>query len=288
MIHRLGDPGALRAACGDDDLVVWTGQDLRGRARAWALREAVVAAAPGIARHDRLAVWGDPDDAAELVRHALAELGPTFRPLGERELMRRVAARLEGVTESGAFSWMSLPGPPRPRPGQAGAPPRDAGPLDAGPLDAGPAGGEATGRSSAVGWPGGEAAGPTSAVGWLDGAAEREIAALLAGDAPSSYAVPGAAGVRRWAGVRVGRELAAVAADAWSAPSVGLLAGVATAARFRGRGLAERVCGWMSSQLVATHGRAALMVDDVNAAAIKVYERIGYRRRLVLACHVAG
>ncbi|MEU1724516.1 GNAT family N-acetyltransferase [Nonomuraea sp. NPDC005692] len=54
-----------------------------------------------------------------------------------------------------------------------------------------------------------------------------------------------------------------------------------------GGGLAERVCGWMSSQLVATHGRAALMVDDVNAAAIKVYERIGYRRRLVLACHVA-
>ncbi|MEU1393257.1 MULTISPECIES: GNAT family N-acetyltransferase [unclassified Nonomuraea] len=267
MIHRLGDPGALRAACGDDDLIMWTAQDLRGQARAWALGEAVVAAAPRIARHDRLAVWGDPDDAAQLVRHALAELGPAYRPLGERELMRRVAARLEGVRESGAFSWMSLPGPPRARdglPGQAGAPPLDAGPLS------------------------GEAASPPLVVGWLNGDAEQEITALLAGDAPSSYAVPGAAGVRRWAGVRVGRELAAVAADAWSAPSVGLLAGVATAARFRGRGLAERVCGWMSSQLVATHGRAALMVDDVNAAAIKVYERIGYRRRLVLACHVAG
>ncbi|MFI7420128.1 GNAT family N-acetyltransferase [Nonomuraea sp. NPDC049684] len=275
MIHRLGDPGAVRAACGDDDLVVWTAQDLRGRARAWALREAVVAAAPGLARYDRLAVWGDPDDAAELVRHALAELGPTYRPLGERELMRRVAARLEGVRESGAFSWMSLTGPPRARTGQPGTPPLEAGPLRAGPrLGAGPLGGEA--------------AGPPPVVGWLDGDAEQEITALLAGDAPSSYAVPGAAGVRRWAGARVGRELAAVAADAWSAPSVGLLAGVATAARFRGRGLAERVCGWMSSQLVATHGRAALMVDDVNAAAIKVYERIGYRRRLVLACHVAG
>ncbi|YCK38645.1 GNAT family N-acetyltransferase [Actinomadura sp. ATCC 39365] len=252
MIHRLGDPGALRAACGDDDLVMWTAQGLRGQARAWALREAVVAAAPRIARHDRLAVWGDPDDAAELVRHALAELGPTYRPLGERELMRRVAARLAGVRESGAFSWMSLPGPPRARDGLPG-----------------------------------QAAGLPSMVGWLAGEDEQEITALLAGDAPSSYAVPGVAGVRRWAGVRVGRELAAVAADAWSAPSVGLLAGVATAARFRGRGLAERVCGWMSSQLVATHGRAALMVDDVNVAAIKVYERLGYRRRLVLACHVA-
>ncbi|MEV4393393.1 GNAT family N-acetyltransferase [Nonomuraea sp. NPDC049607] len=246
MIHRLRDLDVLRAACGDDDLVMWTAQDLRGQARAWALGNAVVAGAPRISLHDRLAVWGDPDDpddAVELVRHALAELGPTFRPLGERELMRRVAAGLEGVRESGAFSWMSLKAAP---------------------------------------------AAPPPEVGWLDGEADQEVAALLAGDAPTSYAVPGAPGVRRWAGVRVGHELAAVAADAWSAPSVGLLAGVATAARFRGRGLAERVCGWVSSQLVATHGRAALMVDDVNTAAIKVYERIGYRRRPVLACQVTG
>ncbi|MFI9591411.1 GNAT family N-acetyltransferase [Nonomuraea sp. NPDC052265] len=236
------DLDVLRAACDDDDLVMWTAQDLRGQARAWALRDAVVAGAPRISVYDRLAVWGDPDDAAELVRHALAELGPTYRPLGERELMRRVAAGLEGVRESGSFSWMSLRAAPEV---------------------------------------------PVPEAGWLEGEADQEIAALLAGDAPSSYAVPGVAGVRRWAGVRVGRELAAVAADAWSAPSVGLLAGVATAARFRGRGLAERVCTWVSSQLVATHGRAALMVDDVNAAAIKVYERIGYRRRPVLACHVA-
>jgi RimJ/RimL family protein N-acetyltransferase len=30
------------------------------------------------------------------------------------------------------------------------------------------------------------------------------------------------------------------------------------------------------------------MVDDDNAAAIRVYERIGYRRRPVMASHVAA
>ncbi|MEU8249712.1 GNAT family N-acetyltransferase [Nonomuraea sp. NPDC048916] len=125
-----------------------------------------------------------------------------------------------------------------------------------------------------------------SEVGWLVPEDDAEVAALLAEAAPGSYAVPGGAGVRRWAGLRVEGRLAAVAADAWSAPSVGLLAGVATAAPFRGRGLAERVCRWVSGELVAAHGRVALMVDDDNPAAIGVYERIGYRRVRVLAARV--
>jgi ribosomal protein S18 acetylase RimI-like enzyme len=127
---------------------------------------------------------------------------------------------------------------------------------------------------------------PGGAVGWLDPGVDGEVAALLSADAPRSYALPGMAGVSRWAGSRVDGVLAAVAADAWSAPSVGLLAGVATGARFRGRGLAERLCAWVSGELVAARGRAALMVDDENAAAIGVYERIGYVRRRVMALSV--
>nr|WP_240973042.1 GNAT family N-acetyltransferase [Nonomuraea sp. FMUSA5-5] len=123
-------------------------------------------------------------------------------------------------------------------------------------------------------------------VGWLDDRAADEVARLLAADAPHSYAVPGAPGVRRWAGVRVDGVLAAVAADAWPAPTVGLLAGVATRASLRGRGLAGLVCGWVSRELVASYGRAALMVDDANVAAIGVYERLGYRRRRLLAAYV--
>jgi predicted GNAT family acetyltransferase len=42
----------------------------------------------------------------------------------------------------------------------------------------------------------------------------------------------------------------------------------------------------VSRELVATHGRAALMVDDDNLTAIAVYERLGYRRRPVLASSV--
>ncbi|MFD2351961.1 hypothetical protein ACFSTC_25930 [Nonomuraea ferruginea] len=62
MIHELASLAGLRAACGDDDLVVWNAQDLGGggSARAWASGGAVVSAAPGVSRHDRLAVWGRP------------------------------------------------------------------------------------------------------------------------------------------------------------------------------------------------------------------------------------
>ncbi|MFC5835380.1 GNAT family N-acetyltransferase [Nonomuraea insulae] len=260
MIRELRSDGELRAACGDDDLVVWAAQGLRGRARAWALGDAVVSACPGVSRRDRLGVWGGTSCVVELVRHALGELGATYRPFGEVELVREVTAKLDGVEESGRFSWMSL----------------DRRHLDHGGLDGGGPDGGLDGGPDA-----GEA-------GWLDRGAEDEVAALLAAGAPHSYAVPGVDGVSRWAGVRVDGVLAAVAADAWSAPSVGLLAGVATEARFRGRGLAGRVCRWVSRELVAAHGRAALMVDDTNAAAIGLYERIGYRRLRVLASHVAG
>ncbi|GAA3262216.1 GNAT family N-acetyltransferase [Nonomuraea helvata] len=241
MLRELTDTGQVRQACGDDDLLMWAAQGLRGGARAWAFGDAVVAAAPGASRRDRLAVWGGVSCAVELVGHALAELGPSYRPFGERELVGEVTAKLDGLEPAGTFSWMSLSALQRPAP---------------------------------------------DGVGWLEPAADAEVAALLAADAPDSYAVPGWAGVSRWAGVRVEGELAAVAADAWSAPTVGLLAGVATRARFRGRGLAERVCRWVSRELLTGYGRAALMVDDDNAAAITVYERIGYRRRRVLASRV--
>ncbi|MEV4108314.1 GNAT family N-acetyltransferase [Nonomuraea sp. NPDC049695] len=243
MVRELTDAGQVRQACGDDDLLMWAAQGLRGGARAWALGDAVVAAAPGASRRDRLAVWGGVSCAVELVGHALAELGPSYRPFGERELVGEVTAKLDGLEPAGTFSWMSLPALRGPAP---------------------------------------------DGVGWLEPAADAEVTALLAADAPDSYAVPGVSGVSRWAGVRVEGELAAVAADAWSAPTVGLLAGVATRARFRGRGLAERVCRWVSRELLAGYGRAALMVDDGNAAAITVYERVGYRRRRVLASRVTA
>ncbi|MFG1678844.1 GNAT family N-acetyltransferase [Nonomuraea sp. NPDC049269] len=264
MIVELARLDQVRSACGDDDLLMWAAQGLSGGVRAWALGDGVVVASPGVSRRDRLAVWGGAACVTDLVRHALAEVGPSYRPFGDVELMADVTVKLAGVEAADTFCWMSLPGLPAPAP--------DAAP-DAGAVTST---GAVTGHLDA------------SRGGWLGPESDAEVAGLLAAAAPQSYAVPGMAGVRRWAGVWMdealeGRALAAVAADAWSAPSVGFLAGVATAARFRGRGLAERLCRWVSGELVAARGRAALMVDDGNLAAIRVYERIGYRRRAVMA-----
>ncbi|TMR05442.1 hypothetical protein ETD86_53230 [Nonomuraea turkmeniaca] len=57
-LHELRTEEQVRAACGDDDLVMWVAQGLRGGARAWALGDAVVAGCPAVSRRDRLAVWG--------------------------------------------------------------------------------------------------------------------------------------------------------------------------------------------------------------------------------------
>jgi ribosomal protein S18 acetylase RimI-like enzyme len=238
VIVELGAPEQVRAACDDDDLLVWAAQDLRGGARAWSLGDAVVAAAPAISRRDRLAVWGGARCAALLVEHALPLLGPSYRPVGERALMEEVAGRVPALRVSARFGWMS------------------AGRVEPGPVEG---------------------------AGWLPADQEAEVAALLAAAAPGSYAVPGAPGVSRWAGLRERGRLVAVAAEAWSAPTVGLLAGVATESGARGRGLAGRVCRWLSGELIAARGRAALMVDDDNAAALALYGGLGFGWRLVAA-----
>ncbi|MFE0153724.1 GNAT family N-acetyltransferase [Nonomuraea sp. NPDC059007] len=245
MIHELTAPAQVRAACGGDDLLMWAAQGLGPGARAWSLGDAVVTAAPDLARRARLAVSGSTASAVPLVRHALAELGPAYRPLGDTRTIAEVAAKVDGMEVAGEFSWMSLLREP-------------AVPVPADSLE----------------------------VGWLPGETSPEVTALLAAFAPESYAVPGAAGVRRWAGLRAEGRLAAVAADAWSAPDVGLLAGVATAGPFRGKGLGERVCRWVSRELVHAYGRAALMVDDDNGPALGVYTRIGYTRRRIAAAGI--
>ncbi|MFK4083709.1 GNAT family N-acetyltransferase [Kribbella sp. NPDC020789] len=122
----------------------------------------------------------------------------------------------------------------------------------------------------------------TTTATWLDG--DDGVEALLAEASPSSYAWPGRAGVRRWAAIAgEDGELLSVAADAWSAPEFGFLAGVATRAVARGKGLSRQVCGFVTAELVKRHGRAGLMVDRDNVAAIAVYHRLGYTYRRVAA-----
>ncbi|GAB3896123.1 GNAT family N-acetyltransferase [Microbispora bryophytorum] len=263
-MRELVSEAEVVAASGDDDLVVWAAQGMRPGVRAWAYGDAVAVASPAASRRDRLVVRGTAggttgDTAARLVplvRHALAEAGPSYRPLGDAALIEQVVAAVPELEPAVGFSWMGT---------EKLAPPRQ----------------EATGPEVI----GAEGAYREGTASWLADSAAPEVAALLAAANPGSYAVPGLPRVRRWAGVRDGGSgaLLAVAADAWSAPTVGLLAGVATAAPARGRGLGERVCRFVASALLAEHGRAALMVDDWNRAAVVVYERLGFARRRVAA-----
>ncbi|MFI9574145.1 GNAT family N-acetyltransferase [Microbispora rosea] len=254
-MRELVSEAEVVAASGDDDLVVWAAQGMRPGVRAWACGDAVAVASPEASRRDRLVVRGTAAQVVALVRHALAECGPSYRPLGDAQLIERVVEAAPELELAGHFSWMGT---------EKLAPPR----------------GEAS--SAEVTSPG--VTGLEGAASWLADSAAPEVAALLAAANPGSYAVPGLPRVRRWAGVRDGSgALLAVAADAWSAPTVGLLAGVATAAPARGRGLGERVCRFGASALIAEHGRAALMVDDWNRAAVGVYERLGFARRRVAA-----
>lgn len=119
---------------------------------------------------------------------------------------------------------------------------------------------------------------------WLE--SDAGVEELLTAAAPGSYAWPGLSGVRRWAGVTgLDGRLVSVAADAWSAPDLGFIAGVATAPEARGRGLSRQVCAFAAAELVKAHGRAGLMVDGANATAIRLYHQLGFSYRPVAAAN---
>jgi ribosomal protein S18 acetylase RimI-like enzyme len=246
----------LRAVCDDDALVMWAAQDLRAtrpswrRARAWRRGDAVVVASPYLSCRDRLTVYGPVDDLAPLVRHVLAEVGPSFRPVGSAELMEELVRALPELTLVRTFGWMQTDRPP-------------------------------TRAASGTG--------PAATVRWLESRWAAPVAELLAEEFPRSHARPGLVGVRRWAGALTSDGvLAAVTADAWSTGSVGFLAGVAARAALRGQGYAGAVVRLVVDTLVAEHGRAALMVDTANKAAVALYRRCGMTWRTLAAAFVGS
>ena len=219
-------------------MIIWAAQGFGPGVRAWCDGDAVAVASPDLSRRDRLAVAGPVDAVGRLAAKVLAEVGPSFRPFGDEQLIRGLLDRVPGLQFGAAFGWMDT-----------------------------------------------RTVHPSDGVVWLDDDSGLEELLTLA--SPSSYAWPGRSGVRRWAGVTGERgELLSIAADAWSAPEVGFLAGVATHPVARGKGLSRQVCGFVTAELVQRHGCAGLMVDGGNAAAIKVYERLGYTYRRVAAASV--
>ncbi len=256
-MRELTTADEVRAASADDTLIMWAAQGLKPGARAWALGDSIAVACPDLFRRDRVFVLGDPAQAAALVRHALAECGPAYRVLGDESLLREVTSRVPELRFNAVFDWMDTD---RPAPGTG---------------------------TVGNGVPG-EAGDGVEDPRWLPQSDDPEVAALLKVASPSAWAQPGISGVRRWAGLRREGELVAVAADAWSAPAVGLIAGVATDPAHRGKGHAEAVCRLAATSLVATHGRVALMVDADNYRALRLYERLGFVRRAIGTSRVGG
>ena len=132
-------------------------------------------------------------------------------------------------------------------------------------------------------------AGAPNPVEWLPRSSDDEVDALFDAAAPDSWGRPGEPRMLRYAGVREADRLVAVAGEGWSAPGVvGYLAGVATLPGQRGRGLATGVCAVVTADLLARHGAAALLHDAGAAAAARVYDRLGYARRPLLAGSLPG
>ncbi|RAJ46958.1 hypothetical protein K353_00159 [Kitasatospora sp. SolWspMP-SS2h] len=245
----------LRTATGDDSVLVWASQGLTGGARAWtsASGRAVAVAAPALSGRDRIAVRGPVAELLPLLDEVMALVGPGYRPFGDAELLAELCARHGGLESSGRFGWMQRDG--------TGTPPLGTGASDGG-----------------------------GGAYWLAPDEWDEAAELIDRHFPASYAHPHRPGARAWAGVRdeAGR-LTALAADAWPAPTVGLLAGVVSdPVHGRGRGHAAAACRLVLGGILARSPRAALMVDDWNAAAIGLYRRLGLDHRFLGAAAQRG
>jgi ribosomal protein S18 acetylase RimI-like enzyme len=116
-------------------------------------------------------------------------------------------------------------------------------------------------------------------VRWLRDDELDEADALLRKVNPDAYVRPREPGALRWAGSFTDGVLVAVGADAWTAPHVGFLGGVATHPDFRGRGLSKALCSFIVHDLLESHPACALMVDSGNAAAMTVYRGLGFVHR---------
>ncbi|WP_377268049.1 GNAT family N-acetyltransferase [Peterkaempfera sp. SMS 1(5)a] len=238
-MREIDDHDELMARCGGDTLCRWAAHGLDGHGRAWLSGDsrAVAIAGPGLSARDRLVVHGAADAAVPLAREVLAEVGPTYRPLGAPAVVDALTAGIPGLALVDSFGWMDRTTPLPP-----------------------------SGTGAAV---------------WLTDAELPQVAALVDEAFPTSHARPGVPGVERWAGVRdkaTGRLLA-VAALAWSAPTLGLITGVAVSPAERGRGLGREVCRTVLAAALAEHGAAALMVDGDNLPARRLYQGLGMRHR---------
>jgi ribosomal protein S18 acetylase RimI-like enzyme len=109
----------------------------------------------------------------------------------------------------------------------------------------------------------------------LDPDADPEIDALLDEAFPASTSRPGDSRIRRWYGVRDGRDLVAVAADR-SRGGIGYIAGVAVRPDHRRRSLGAALTTTLTRRLFAEFGGCSLSVMSDADGPRRLYERLGY------------
>jgi GNAT superfamily N-acetyltransferase len=310
-MRAIHDHDELVALCDGDGLCLWAAQGLGGRGRAWAAEDgrALAVAGTAISRRDRIAVHGAAEAVVPLVAEVLREVGPAYRPLGDPRLIDAVVAGVPRLVRGKTFGWMeTAPGTVPtvtatvPAPGTAPAITAAVSAPGSAPAITGTASAPSTAPAGTATAPAvppmprpphapvpAVLPAPTAVadVRWLADGDLAEVAALLDRAHPGSDAKPGVPGVERWAGVRddAGR-LGAVAALAWSAPAIALVAGVAVRPDVQGRGLGRTVCGFVLADALARHGRAALMVDEGNDAAERLYRSLGMTYRTIVAAFV--
>jgi ribosomal protein S18 acetylase RimI-like enzyme len=236
VVWEISSLAELRSSAANDALCEWAAGPALQPQRAWAVDGAVAVLGLRLSGRDRLAVSGSPPAVSRLVDTAFARHHREIRVLGDSGLIAALGAIQPDLVVSEEFGWLQVSGDRLAKPERM----------------------------------------PDQPASWLPAAVEHEVADLLNAHFPASYAKPGVPGVHRWAGARdTGGDLVSVAAEAWTAPGLGFLAGVATAESARGRGYARGVCFTVLSQLCAEHGRAALMVDMGNSQAVRLYLDLG-------------
>jgi GNAT superfamily N-acetyltransferase len=72
---------------------------------------ALAVAGPSLSTRDRIAVRGRVEAAIPLVQGILEVVGPTFRPLGDCDLISAIAAGIPELAPVAAFGWMASHGP---------------------------------------------------------------------------------------------------------------------------------------------------------------------------------
>ncbi|HEX8777062.1 MAG TPA: GNAT family N-acetyltransferase [Rhodanobacter sp.] len=92
----------------------------------------------------------------------------------------------------------------------------------------------------------------------------------------------------RFVGIRVGGRLVAMAGERFRFPGYAEVSGVCTHPDFRARGLARRLSRHVAAGIAARGDTAFLHAWKTNAAAIRLYETLGFRLRCEVNVAVLG